>query len=73
MKSEAEKAAEAHTRAEQVPYVVLVHVGYTVHLAGPLMMISWCLTIQKTSGVQSFWMEFEPKFGSQAELKFVLS
>ena len=54
MKSEAEKAAEAHTRAEQVPYVVLVHVGYTVHLAGPLMMISWCLTIQKTSGVQSF-------------------
>ena len=25
VKSEAEKAAEAHTRAEQVPHVVLVH------------------------------------------------
>ena len=55
MKSEAEKAAEAHTRAEQVPDVVLVHDGYTVHFRRPLMMISWCLTVQKTSGVQSFW------------------
>ena len=55
MKSEAEKAAEAHTRAEQVPYVVLVHVGYTVHFGRPLMMmISWCLTIQKTSGGAEF-------------------